>query len=62
LDFPHKPDLMGICFLDFDESNKPSFTNINKFDFSDETKNLLRNDFSLNNFLDKFAHLVNLKS
>lgn len=61
MDFPHKPDLMGICILDFDENKKPKHVNLNDFNFSSETKQLLENDFSLNKFLDKFIHLVNLK-
>ena len=32
------------------------------FDFSVGQKNLLKNEFSLNKFLDKFIHLVNLIS
>lgn len=62
MDFPHKPDLMGICLLDFDQNKKAKLINLDDFDFSDETKRLLKNDFSLNKFLDKFIHLVNLKS
>ncbi len=62
IDFPHKPDLMGICLLDFDANNKPQLVNLNDFNFSNETKQLLENDFSLNQFLDKFIYLVNLKS
>jgi len=62
MDFPHKPDLLGICLLDFDQNKKAKVVNLNDFDFSVETKNLLKNEFSLNKFLDKFIHLVNLKS
>jgi len=62
MDFPHKPDLIGICLLDFDNGKKPKFVNLNDFDFSDETKRLLKNNFSLDKFLEKFIHLVNLKS
>ncbi len=62
MDFPHKPDLMGICLLDFDQNKKAKIVDLDNFDFSAETKQLLKNDFSLNNFLDKFIHLVNLKS
>lgn len=62
MDFPHKPDLMGICLLDFDKNNRPKLVNLNDFDFSVETKKLLQDEFSLNKFLDKFTHLVNLKS
>lgn len=61
MDFPHKPDLIGICLLDFDKNNNPKLVNLNDFDFSDETKKILQNEFSLNSFLDKFSHLVNLK-
>lgn len=62
MDFPHKPDLMGICILDFDQEGKPFLVNLNDFDFSIETKKLLRNEFSLNKFLAKTKHLINLKS
>lgn len=62
MDFPHKPDLMGICLLDFDQNKKAKFVNLEDFEFSVETKQLLENEFSLNNFLDKFIHLINLKS
>lgn len=62
MDFPHKPDLIGICILDFDKNRKAKIVNLDDFNFSDETKKLLRSDFSLNTFLDKFTHLVNLKS
>lgn len=61
MDFPHKPDLIGICLLDFDKNKKAKFVNLNDFNFTAETKQLLKNDFSLNNFLNKFVHLVNLK-
>ena len=62
IDFPHKPDLLGICILDFNQNKKAKFVNLDDFDFSVVTKNLLKNEFSLNKFLDKFIHLVNLKS
>lgn len=62
MDFPHKPDLMGICLIDFDKDKKAKFVNLDDFDLSKETKKLLKNEFSLNKFLDKFIHLVNLKS
>jgi hypothetical protein len=61
MDFPHKPDLMGICILDF-KTNKPSFVDFKDFDFSSETKQLLKNEFSLEIFLKKLIHLVELKS
>ena len=62
MDFPHKPDLMGVCLLDFNKNKKAKLVNLDDFDFSIETKRLLENEFSLNKFLDKLIHLVNLKS
>ncbi|MBU4082435.1 hypothetical protein KKB98_00575 [Patescibacteria group bacterium] len=62
LDFPHKPDLLGICVLDFDEKRNPFFVNFDDFDFSDKTKDILQDDFSLENFIEKFILLVKLKS
>lgn len=62
MDFPHKPDLIGICLLDFGKNKKAGFANLDDFNFSAETKNLLKNEFSLNKFLDKFIHLVRLRS
>ncbi|HAI74558.1 MAG TPA: hypothetical protein DCS28_00795 [Candidatus Moranbacteria bacterium] len=62
LDFPHKPDLLGICLLDFDKNKKSKVINSKNFDFSNETKEFLKNEFSLDKFLEKFIHLVNLKS
>ena len=62
MDFPHKPDLIGVCLLDFNKNKKAKLVNLDDFDFSIETKRLLENEFSFNKFLDKFIHLVNLKS
>jgi hypothetical protein len=61
MDFPHKPDIIGICLLDM-KNKKAEMVNLDDFDFSEETKKLLRDDFSLNIFLDKFIHLANFKS
>lgn len=61
MDFPHKPDLMGICLLDFNKNKKAKFVNLDNFNFSIETKQLLQKEFSLSKFLEKFTHLVNLK-
>lgn len=61
MDFPHKPDLMGVCLLDFNQNKKAKIVNLDDFNFSTETIQLLKDEFSLNNFLEKFTHLVNLK-
>lgn len=62
MDFPHKPDLLGISIIDFNENEEAEMINVNEFDFSDETKELLHGDFSLEKFINKFTHLVELKS
>ena len=62
IDFPHKPDLIGICLLDFDQKKKARIVDLDNFDFSTKTKKLLKNEFSLYNFLEKFIYFVNLKS
>ena len=62
MDFPHKPDLIGICILNLNKRKTPEFMNLDSFNFSEETKKILKNDFSLDIFLEKFIHLVKLKS
>lgn len=44
------------------ENGKPKFVNVDGFNFSGETKKLLKEDFALDNFLKKIVHLINLKS
>lgn len=44
------------------KNKKANFVNLEDFDFSKGTKKLLREEFSLNKFLDKFTYLVKLKS
>ena len=61
-DFPHKPDLIGICIIDFANGNKAYFVDLDTTNFSNETKKLLRTDFSLQTFMKKFVHLAKLKS
>lgn len=60
-DFPHRPDLLGICLIDF-KNNKPILFNLEDSDFSKETIKLLNNDFSLDKFINRFAHFVKYKS
>lgn len=64
LDFPHKPDLFGICILEVGKNKQPVFADVenSEFEFSSETIHLLRTDFSLKTFLEKFKYLVQLKA
>jgi hypothetical protein len=61
IDFPHKPDLIGISILDI-KNNKLDFVDLDDFDFSNETKKIFKNNFSIKVFVNKFIHLVKLKS
>ena len=61
VDFPHKPDLLGICIVDFNTKKIPLFVDFGDFDFSEETQAILRSDFSLEGFLDKLMHFVSFK-
>ena len=62
LDFPHKPEVLGIAIIDFDKKNNACFMNLNKLKFSKETREILNNDLSINNFIDKVIALCKLKS
>ena len=52
MDFPHKPDLLGICLLDFGKNKKPKPINLGDFNFQKKQNNYLKNEFSLKNFLE----------
>jgi len=62
LDFPHKPEVLGIAVIDFDDKGNAYFVNINKLELSEEIKNTLNTDLSLANFIKKFIALCQLKS
>lgn len=64
MDFPHKPDLIGICVIDVENDNRAYFADLNEkdFGFTSETKKLLKTEFSLPTFLKKFIHLIKLKT
>jgi len=62
LDFPHKPEVLGIAVIDFDDKGNAHFVNLNKLDILKDTKNTLNNELSLNKFIKKFIALCHLKS
>ena len=62
LDFPHKPEVLGMVIVDFDSKGVAYFKNINNLALSDETKNILENQLSLHKFIEKVIALCKLKS
>lgn len=61
-DFPHKPDVLGIVVIDFDQAEHCLVADYEKLGFSEETKKILREDFSIDKFIDRFIALCRLKS
>jgi len=62
LDFPHKPDVLGMAIIDFDPKGNAYFENLDELKLSDETKNTLQNQLSLPEFIEKVVALCKLKS
>lgn len=62
LDFPHKPDLLGLIIVDFDEDDNPFFCDLKGLELKEETIDILENEFSIETFIGKFILLCKLKS
>lgn len=62
LDFPHKPDVLGMAIIDFDAKNNPYFTNLGELSLEEETIKILESDFSVETFINKVKALCKLKS
>ena len=63
IDFPHKPDILGIGLVDINEENcSVRFSDHKQFGLSNQTLKCLKKDFSLASFMKKFVSLVHLKS
>ncbi|HEY9702878.1 MAG TPA: hypothetical protein V6C58_10545 [Allocoleopsis sp.] len=60
-DFPHKPDVLGIVVVDVDKSGKCIFADLPTLGLSTETQEILRNDLSLERFIDRYSALCRLK-
>ncbi len=56
-DFPHKPSVSGIIFVDIDYQNScvTNITDIDNMHFTDEIKLFLENDVCLDKFIDVFV-------
>ena len=61
-DFPHKPEVLGIAVVDFNKKGKASFADLNSLHLSKEMKQILTDQLSLKNFIQKFIALCKLKS
>jgi hypothetical protein len=61
-DFPHKPDVLGISILNFNEEGEPSVTNLGKLNISKSNSDILNKELGLKKFLDRFISLCELKS
>jgi len=61
IDYPHKPDVLGIAIIDFDGKGNPYFTDLKKLGLQDETIKIIESDFSIEKFIKKVWALCELK-
>ena len=62
LDFPHKPEVLGMAIIDFNKRGRAYFENLKNLGLTEETKNILENQLSIENFIRKIIALCKLKS
>jgi len=62
LDFPHKPEVLGMAIIDFNKRGHAYFENLKNLGLTEETKNILENQLSIENFIRKIIALCKLKS
>jgi len=62
LDFPHKPEVLGMAIIDFDKQGRAYFGDLKNLGLTKETKNILENQFSIENFIGKVIALCKLKA
>lgn len=62
LDFPHKPEVLGMAIIDFDGQGRAYFVNLKDLNLTEETKNIIENQFSIENFIEKVIALCKLKA
>ncbi len=61
LDYPHKPDVLGMAIIDFDSNNIPHFTDLKRLGLQEETIAIIESDFSIETFIKKVKALCELK-
>lgn len=62
LDFPHKPEVLGMAIIEFDKRKHAYFENLGDLKLSVETKRILEDQLSITNFIEKVIALCKLKS
>ena len=62
LDFPHKPEVLGMAIIDFDKNKNAYFDDLKNLKISNETKEILEKDLSLSKFIKRVLALCKLKS
>lgn len=62
LDFPHKPDVLGMAIIDFNKKGYPVFTDLKKLGLNENTIRILQKHFSIEPFIRKVKALCKLKS
>src|SRR3989344_4254630 len=62
LDFPHKPEVLGMAIIDFDNKGVAYFEKLENLGLTKETIEILKNQLSISNFIDKVIALCQLKS
>ena len=62
LDFPHKPEVLGMAIIDFDKHKRAYFEALQNIWLTEKTRNTLKYQLSLTNFIDKVTALCKLKS
>ena len=63
-DFPHKPEALGIVFvdIDYDNDNVTGFTDVDKMLFNDDIKAFLETEACLDNFFNIFVKMAKHKA
>lgn len=62
LDFPHKPDVLGMAVVDFNRRGRAGFADLCKLGFDEKSITTLQNQLSIAVFIDKVIALCKLKS
>ena len=62
LDFPHKPEVLGMAIIDFDSKEQAYFEKLVNLGLKKETIEILENQLSVVTFIEKVIALCKLKS
>lgn len=62
LDFPHKPEVLGMAIIDFDKKRQAYFENLKNLGLEQETIDILEKQLSINIFIEKVIALCKFKS